>query len=381
MRVTRLLIFTACLTAPLTYGQTAQTRTQTLQRVAALIEQNDLVEAEADLQPLLKAQPDDAVAMNLLGLIRLRQHNVPAAADFFRKAIQTGHRIPGPHVNLAMTYGTGQPMEAISELGKALTIAPNDQQARSLLRDIAEKSAFTDLQAGDRDKAMAVLQYAQSVAPTDPGVNYQAGVVAFECGSYQLADRDLTKALRFQPDYPNALYALARTHLAENLAPQAEKEMREYLAERPSDATAEYGLGYVLMAEERVDAARVAFEKSLALQPDQIESVFQLGLIAAQQGQEEEAKRQFETVIARDSRHGGALTELGMLAYRAGQYKDAQIRLQKAIDSAPQYQKAHYYYALTLSRLGEKTEAEREFAVARRLQKEHAGEHQLAPQP
>ena len=87
-------------------------------------------------------------------------------------------------------------------------------------------------------------------------------------------------------------------------------------------------------------------------------------------------------VLARDPHHGGALTDMGILAYRAARYDEAKVDLATAIESAPEYQKAHYYYALTLSRLGRKPEAEREFALAKTLQKEHGGEHPLrAAQP
>ena len=110
--------------------------------------------------------------------------------------------------------------------------------------------------------------------------------------------------------------------------------------------------------------------------------VFQLGEIALEQGEAEKAQGDFNSVLARDPHHGGALTEVGVLAYRAAKYDEAKADLERAIESAPGYQKAHYYYALTLSRLGQKEQAEREFAVAKSLQKEHGGEHHLmAAQP
>ena len=92
--------------------------------------------------------------------------------------------------------------------------------------------------------------------------------------------------------------------------------------------------------------------------------------------QNEEAERDFNRVLARDSHHAGALTGLGILAFRARRFSDARRCLEEAINGAPSYQKAHYYYALTLSRLGSKPEAAREFALAKELQKPH-----LAPLP
>ena len=76
------------------------------------------------------------------------------------------------------------------------------------------------------------------------------------------------------------------------------------------------------------------------------------------------------------------LTEIGVLAYHGSKCEEARTDLERAIESAPSYQKAHYYYALTLSRLGRKTEADREFTIAKGLQKEHGAElHLAATQP
>ena len=357
-------------------------RTETLQRAASFIQQGNLTSAENALQSLLKQTPNDPLALNLLGVIRLKQQNSAEAANLFRKAIQTGHKVAGPHINLALIDGADRPLEAIEELREALAIAPGDKQAVSLLRQFAKHSAMTAMQSGAQGKAMAVLLKARSVLPTDAELLYDSGLVAYESGSYQAADRDLTKALKLKPDYPEATYALARTYLAESLAKPAEDQMRKYLAEKPDDATAQYGLGYILMAEQRVEEAKTAFQRSLALQPDQTESIFQLGEIAAQQGQDSSALDDFTKVLVHDPHHSGALTGLGVLAYRAAEYGEAKTDLEKAIASAPGYQKAHYYYALTLSHLGQKEQAEREFTIAKSLQKEHGEEHRLpAAQP
>jgi len=353
-----------------------------LQHAAALIQRGDLSAAENELAALLNQAPDDPLALNLLGLLRLQQHNFDEAAKLFQKAIQPGHKIAGPHINLAIVYGANRPFEAIAQLGEALAIAPGNEQAISALRQIAKDSSLAAMQKGEKDQAINVLLKAQTILPHDPELLYDSGLIEFECGSYGDADRSLTEALKLRSDYPQARYALARAYLAESLAKPAEDEMRKYLAERPNDATAQYGLGYILMAEQQVDEAKTAFQKSLALQPNQTESIYQLGEIASQQGQTDSARDDYHKVIALDPHHGGALTGLGVLAYRAGHYDEAKAQLEQAIAAAPTYQKAHYYYALTLSRLGQKSEADHEFTVARSLQKEHGGEHHLlAAQP
>lgn len=362
-------------------AQTAETRVETLKRAAALIQQNDPAAAETALEPLLRQSPDDAIALNLLGLVRVKQNDRRAAEMLFQKAIQAGHKLPGPRVNLALLYGLDEPEKALDELRQALALAPDDEQAQAAVRQIAKGSALTAMRAGNKTKAAALLASATTLLPSDPDLLYESGLVAYESRHYEEAEHSLKEALHVRPNFPDARYALARTYLAESLGKPAEDQMRRYLTEKPDDATAEYGLGYILMAEQRPDEAKLAFERSLQLQPKQTESLFQLGEIALEQGNREIARTDFEKVLARDPRHGGALTELGVIAFQAAKYDDAKAGLERAIASAPDYQKAHYYYALTLSRLGQKIDAEREFALAKSLQKQHGGAHQLAAQP
>jgi tetratricopeptide (TPR) repeat protein len=277
----------------------------------------------------------------------------------------------GPHIELAASYGSARPLDAIAELNTALKLSPNNKQARDLLRAIAREAALNTMRAGDPQHAFALLVKAHDILPRDPELLYESGFAALEAELYKEAQQLLEETLRVNPTYKDARYALARVYLAENWGPEAEDQMRKYIAAEPTDATAEYGLGYVLVAEQKLDDAKVAFEKSIELQPNQTESLYQLGEIALEQGRLSEARDYFTKVLARDPRHGGALSGIGILAYRAAKYDEACADLERAIAAVPNYQKAHYYYALALSRVGKKADAEREFEISRSLQKHH----------
>ncbi|MBV9302709.1 MAG: tetratricopeptide repeat protein [Acidobacteriaceae bacterium] len=352
-------------------------RIEALERAADLIAHHELASADALLQKLLNQAPDDAFALNLLGFVRLEQQKRDLAEALFRKSIRADPRIPGPHINLAILYGANRPFDAIEELRDALRLSAGNAQAESLLRQIAKESALQAMRSGDKEKALAILMRAREANARDQELLYELGFVELEFGAYQDAQQSLEEALRSKPDYCDAMYALARTYLSENRAGQAEELMRKYLAAKPNDATAHYGLGYILMAEQKLEEAKAAFQKSLVLQPEQTESLFQLGEIAMEQGGEGSAREDFTKVLARDPKHGGALTDLGILAYRAGRYNEARTYLERAITSTPSYQKAHYYYALTLAKTGDKTKADREFEISRSLQKTHTANARL----
>ncbi len=356
-------------------------RVEALERAASLIEQHDFASAETALQILLKQSPDDAIALNLLGFIRIQQRDPQGAERLFRKAISASPAIVGPRLNLALLYGADRPLDALAELCEALKLAPDNQQAQSLLRKIEKTGALNAMRAGEKNKALAIVLKARGALPNDSGILYDLGMVSLECDLNADAETAFQQALKQRPDLDEAVYGLARAYLAQSHAKEAENEMRRYLTRRPKDATAYYGLGFILVAEQQLDDARAAFEQSLALQPNQTESEFQLGEIAMEKGDQDSAREHFAKVLSRDPRHAGALTEMGVFDLRRSNYAGAKTNLERAIASAPSYQKAHYYYALTLAKLGEKAEAEREFDISRTLQKSHSPQaHLLAPQ-
>jgi Tfp pilus assembly protein PilF len=350
-----------------------------LQEAARRIEARDASGAEAALKPLLDASPDDPIALNLLGLIRLQQGSPSQAEELFHRAIAKGPHLPGPHVNLAMLYGTARAEDAITELCKALEIAPGDSQAPVLLRTVARSAAAAASRSGDKEHALALLLRAKQALPHDPDLLVDTALAAMDDNLYPDGEQYLREALEVRPDFPKATYALARAYLAQSKMQPAEEQMRKYLRSKPDDATAEYGLGFILVNEQKVDEARAAFEKSLALEPQQTESLFQLGEISMQKGEADRAGDEFRKVLARDPRHAGALTEVGVLAFRAENLSEAQGNLERAIALAPAYYKAHYYYALTLKKLGRQEESQREFQVATGLQKHDSPILRIAP--
>jgi tetratricopeptide (TPR) repeat protein len=365
-------------TAAQTAGQ-MPAQTATLQEAARLIEKQDLANAEALLHQVLDQSPDDALALNLLGLVRVNQRNPSQAQDLFRRAIEKAPHLAGPHVNLAQLYGKDRAPAAIAELGSALKLTPENQQARLLLRTIAGTAGSEAARSGNPKQALALMLDALAILPQDPDILVDTSLAAMENGAYGDAERYLLDALRVRPDLARATYALARAYLADSKAQEAEQQMRRYLTARPDDATAHYGLGYILAAEQKTAEARAAFEKSLALQPEQTESLFQLGELDLQEEQRDRARERYAQVLARDPRHAGALTGMGVLAYRAGGYADAESALERAVAIAPSYQKGHYYYALTLKKLGKDAEATREFRTSSDLQKHDAPKALLIP--
>lgn len=248
-----------------------------------------------------------------------------------------------------------------------LAAHPHDEAAREGEVQAAVAEALSLRNAGQMDEALATLAHARTYVPDDPKLLMDFGIQADSMRIYRDAEAALVQAHKLAPNDPKILYGLAHVELDEQKMPQAEADLRAYLKMRPNDASAHYGLGHLLHMEIRDDEAKLEFKRSLDLEPQQTESWYGLGEIALDRHEDAEARADYEKVLQRNPTHGGALTGMGILAYRAKDYPSAEHYLSQAVSYAPDFPTAHRFYAMLLTRLGRKQQADKEEAYARTL--------------
>lgn len=264
-----------------------------------------------------------------------------------------------------------------------LARSPNDHDAQDLEVSASERIALQARAAGNPQGALEALLRAQRFAPENPRLLYDLGIMEEQIGLHQDALTTVQHLQQLTPHDPQTAYLAARVELDLGRLSDAERDMRAYLAAHPEDATAHYGLGRILQMAQQPAAAKPEFEQAITLMPAQTESYYQLGQIALDAGDFSGTLADDAKVLARDPRHGGAWTNSGIAYFRLKQYDQAASSLQQAISIAPDYQPAHYYYGLTLARLGKKPEAEHELALATQLAQEnnHKDAQRLRLQP
>lgn len=328
-----------CLSAPPSLAQTphppddahALTADALTKQAQRKLEAEQTEDAQGLLTQALTLSPNDPAANLALGDLLLSQHHFPEAMDRFETVLAIDLRNP---------------------------------RARAGELEAATRLALEARNAGNPEAALACLDHARKSLPDDPTLLLDLGIQADQVKQYPMAQEALVAALKLRPADPATLYALARLETDEKHLPAAEQHLRQYLALRPADASAHFGLGHVLVMAQRIPEARSEFERSIALQPVQTESFYQLGQIETDLQHDSAARPLLEKVLARAPTHGGALTAMGILAYRAKNYPAARTFLERAVASSPDYQPAHYYYGLTLARLGEKTSSDEQLKLA-----------------
>jgi tetratricopeptide (TPR) repeat protein len=373
----------ACITAAAQTGAAtagSSDRASVLRQGKALLAAHRPEAAAQELSTFLATHPDDADALNLLAQTRLDEGDPSAAEELLTKALASSPNSPAANLTLGdLLLNEHHDPEAMDRFETVLSINLRSVEARR-----GELAAVTELAISMRREnhqqaALQALEHARTKLPDDPKLLFELGVQADELGRLPEADEVLNAARKLNPEDLDTLYALARVETGEQHMPAAEADFRAYLAKRPEDASARFGLGRVLAAEQRTEEARAEFERSVQLQPVQTESYYELGQLELEAQHDAQAEPFFRKVLERDPTHGGALTGMGILAFRRKDYAQAEQYLATAEKIAPEYQPAHYYRGLALTRLGQKQEADRELQLATQLDREQQGPPGISP--
>jgi len=105
---------------------TADSSLDRLAEAANAISRNQLAHAEELLNSVLATSPNDADALNLLGVVRAKQNRITDAEQLFRRAISSLQSHVGAHINLAeLLISRDRAEEAMPILLRAYKLAPS----------------------------------------------------------------------------------------------------------------------------------------------------------------------------------------------------------------------------------------------------------------
>ena len=344
-----------------------------LQNAAQAISAGKLEQAENELQSVLRSSPDEFHALDLLGVIRILQHNEPQAEELFSRVVRKNPKFAPGRAHLGLLYlQMGSPQEAIPHLREALRLDPTRTDVASALVHILQDQSQAAYHSGDLGKALALLNEGRRYAPEDADVQFAFGTLALRLSLQQDAIEAFQKTLQLRKNDPLALYNLGRAYMGLSKFEEARQQFAEYVKIRPGDPSGHCALGMTLAAVELSKEATAEFEHSIELAPGQTESYYRLGLLELQSRDLEAASRNLHLVLDREPTHAPALTALGKVAFEQKLYSEAIRLLQQAISNDSSMREAHYYLGLTFARTGHKQESEEQLAIATRLGREEA---------
>ncbi|MEU4619087.1 tetratricopeptide repeat protein [Actinoplanes sp. NPDC023801] len=183
----------------------------------------------------LTDDPDDVIALVLLGACRLAAERYAEALTVTERAVTLAPDHPGAHRQHAMALmQTGHSDEAVRAAVIARDLAPLDPYSElALVYALLENGGTANIVAAGEAAARA-----RQLAPDDPMVYVAEGDTHRRMARFEAARHAYEQALALVPDDPIALYSLAELDAGRGRALRAGPALAATLTAAPADATA-----------------------------------------------------------------------------------------------------------------------------------------------
>ena len=330
-----------------------------------------LNQAQAVLGQVLKAEPRNAHALHLLGVVAYQAGRANDAFELIRQAIVCNPQQALFESNLAeMCRQQGLIDEAVLHGQRAIEIDPSMASAYSNLgialydaksfeqaTQMHEKALAIDPDLfhslnnmgsierakGDKERATHWYRKALVVNGNYLEAKTNLGAVMVEQALAEEAIPLLLEVLESYPNSPEALCNLGLCYLTLDKPEQACSLFQRSLQHRPNYPEATLGLSQVLQKQERCQEAIDLLEQVIARDPTKVEAWCQLGTNQFEMGNSSVARESFDQALLIDSASLDALSGLANLANEAGEFDQAKALLTKAIEIDPQNLAARFH--------------------------------------
>jgi len=244
-----------------------------LERAASLISSDRVGEAEQELNSILKARPNDALALNLLGTVRAKQGRLDEAEALFLRALRVDDKFAGAHMNLAYLYLLKRaPEKTMVELRAVHRLVPGDA-------DVTYKLAHLLLTLGRADECVAVVEDARRASRLTPPLLTLLGDAYMKTGDAARAEQSYKLVLDADADNADALLGLALVSQSKGDAQSASlylSRVKPLVADSPEML---YRFAVAALKSEMYDEAKSALERAALLRPDEPAYMVALGAV------------------------------------------------------------------------------------------------------
>jgi tetratricopeptide (TPR) repeat protein len=252
----------------------------------------------------LALQPDYLAAHNNLGNILRDLDRLEDAERSYRRAIELQEDYAQAHANLGLVlFNQGQTEAAIASLRQALALEPEYPDALNNLGNALQ-------QTGELAEAADYFEQATRLAPQDARSHCNLGTARRMLGEMDAAIASFRQALALQPDFSEAHNKLGTALQKQGDSRQAIDHYRQAIEQRPDFAEAHSNLGNALELQGELEAAENSYRRALELDPELDEAKAALGAIMLARGQDAGAlqlQRQAHGSIRFDPEQGCSL--------------------------------------------------------------------------
>jgi len=339
----------------------AQAPSTEMKRGLEYEKQGNYALAEDAFKTISDAAPGDAQAWAHLGLDRALQGKYADAVPAYRKAIKLAPKFPGLQMNLGLAlFKEGQFQEAIPALLAASTEAPQDNRPKLLL-------GMSYYGLAQYPKAVPYLKSSVQASPDNLGIRTALAQSCLWAAQYNCVLEQYKIILQQDPDSAQADMFAGEALDGQGNTTGAVAQFRAAAKASPNMPNVHFGLGYLLWKLKQMDEAEREFKLELALDPNHQQALTYLGDIALKRNDNDIARNYLTRAVEQKGPVRLAYLDLGILNAASHRNSEAEADLKRAIAMDPTEPDAHWRLARLLQTMGDKAQADMEFAKVKNL--------------
>ena len=322
-----------------------------LRLAAQALGRGDTAVARAACHALLRLEPDDADALNLLGLAEAQGGDTAAALAALERAVAANPGYANAWRNLAaMREAAGDPAGAAAALGEALAHDPKATYEDWYALGVRAHGA------GQAARAAAAFANALKRRPDDIAALNNLAVAQYAAGRHREARASAERLLARDPSGLAARETFAAIWATATEPAGLARALEAALAVLAADAgraSAHDSAAIVLGKSGQAEAALEHAREAVRLQPRLPAYAYTLARLAEESGRLDEAEADLARSQAAQAPHAGLRRLVGTVALKRGQARAAADALAAAIAFAPDDQDAIAQRGLALALAGD----------------------------
>lgn len=291
----------------------------------AALQAGNLDEAERSFKAVLRAQPRQIAALNLLGVVLMRLGKFSEAEAYLRRAARETRNSDATLYNYGLVLkALKRPVEALHQFTKAIAI--NSTVAETWNN---RGTAFSDL---DRHaEAINDFDTAIRLDPRHAAAFYNRGKSLVALKRFTEALSAFGAALALQPDLAESWSGRGEAYWRLGRYDEALADCDKALALRPDFAQAWLGRGNSLAKLKRFDDALAAYDKALASNPALAEAWVGQGNALASLRRWSDAAAAYSKALAMDPKSEFAWLGRGNVHFALGRHDEAFAAYDQAL--------------------------------------------------
>ena len=267
-------------------------------QVASLSHQSGrFADAELGYRKVLEIQPENEIALYLLGVVSLQVGKISQAITHLESAIRLNENEPSYYQNLSIAFASSNQLErAIDNCEKAIALAPRNAEFHLHLGHLLLQCNRTDdaiiafrnaikispknaeafrslgrallTSNGHLNESVSMLGQAILLDPNLAEAYNELGFVLHRLNRTEESVQAFLAAIHRKPNYANAYLNLSTAYRALGMLDQAESACRHSVLLDPATADSHVKLGVLLTDMGCLDEAIACFKSAMQLKPD-----------------------------------------------------------------------------------------------------------------